>query len=422
MNYLIKNKDKITFVVLALLAANGIFAQSKALNYNQLSGQQINSQSNVITTAVPFLMISPDSRAGGMGDAGAASSADAYSIHWNASKLAFADKKLAVGISYVPWLRALVPDINLAYLSGYYATKKNGTFGASLRYFSMGDITFTDINGNSLGQFRPNEFALDIAYARKLSKTFSIGGAARYVNSNLTGGGLYAGAVTHPGRTVAADISATYRSRKIKLGDKDGFVGVGMNISNIGAKISYSDNNTKNNANFIPINMRLGSSLMLNLDDYNTITFLADANKLLVPTPPVYARDSAGVIIPDPNGGGGKIAYGKDPTRGVASGMFGSFSDAPGGAKEELREINYSLGMEYWYNKLFAIRGGFFYESPYKGNRQYITLGSGVKYNVFGLDFSYLIPTKQRNPLENTLRFSLTFDFDAFKAQNDVIE
>jgi hypothetical protein len=217
---------------------------------------------------------------------------------------------------------------------------------------------------------------------------------------------------------LAVDISATYRNEKIKLGGKEGILTFGANISNIGGKMSYSNRNSATNSNFLPINLRLGGSLALNLDDYNSITFLADANKLLVPTPPIYQLDSKGNVIPD-GSGGYKIAYGQDPNRGVASGIFGSFSDAPGGAKEELKEINYSLGMEYWYNKLFAIRGGYFYENPLKGNRQYVTLGAGVKYNVFGLDFAYLIPTKQRNPLENTLRFSLTFDFDAFKAQND---
>lgn len=415
MSYLIKNIEKIAFGLLALMSVNSLTAQ---INYNQISGQQLDSRVNTITTAVPFLMISPDSRAGGMGDAGVASSADANSIHWNPSKLAFGDKKLSVGLSYTPWLRALVPDINLAYLSGYYTTKKNGTFGGSLRYFSLGDITFTDINGNTIGQFRPNEFAMDIAYARKLSKVFSIGGAVRYINSNLTGGTFVDGSATRPGRSLAVDISATYRKEKIKLGDKEGVIAVGANISNIGAKMSYSDRNGKNNANFIPINMRLGTSLALNIDEYNSIAFVADANKLLVPTPPIYELDANGSAIPDGNGGY-KILYGKDPQRGIAEGMFGSFSDAPGGGKEELREINYSLGMEYWYNKLFAIRGGYFHEHPTKGNRQYITLGAGVKYNVFGLDFAYLIPTKQRNPLENTLRFSLTFDFDAFRAQND---
>lgn len=383
-------------------------------NQNQRANEV---QLNTITAAVPFLLITPDSRAGGMGDVGVASSPDVNSIHWNASKLAFADKKIGIGVSYTPWLRALVPDINLAYLSGYYKTKKRGTIAASLRYFSLGDITFTDNNGNTTGQFRPNEFAFDIAYGVKLSKTFSAGGAVRFVNSNLTGGALVEGSQTKAGRSIAVDVSATYRNEKIKLQDKKATATVGLNISNIGNKMSYSDRGGANSANFIPINMRLGAGLAIQLDDYNSVAIMADINKLLVPTPPVYQLDTNGAVVY--KGGEPVILSGKDPNRGVAEGMFGSFSDAPGGSKEELREINYSVGLEYWYNHLFAVRMGYFYEHPTKGNRQYFTLGAGVKYNVFGLDFAYLIPTQQRNPLENTLRFTLTFDFDAFKAQND---
>ena len=419
MKSFITKKLKITLVFLLALIiySHTYFAQS--VNYNQLSGQDLADRLNTITTAVPFLLITPDSRAGGMGDAGAATSADPNAIHWNASKLAFADKKIGFAVSYTPWLRALVPDINLAYLAGYYKLKKKaGVVGGSLRYFSLGDITFTDINGNVTGQFRPNEFALDVAYATKLGKNFSGGGAVRYINSNLTGGTFVDGSATRPGRSVAVDISMLYRRDKLKLGDKKSIFAIGLNVSNIGAKISYSDRNSKGSANFIPINLRLGTSLTLNMDDYNTITFAVDANKLLVPTPPIYQRDSSGAPIS--NGAGGyKIAKGEDPNRGIAEGIFGSFSDAPGGGKEEFREINFAGGIEYWYNKLFSVRAGFFFEHPTKGNRKYFTLGAGVKYNVFGLDFAYLIPTQQRNPLENTLRFTLTFDFDAFKAQND---
>ncbi|MDQ3046389.1 MAG: type IX secretion system outer membrane channel protein PorV [Bacteroidota bacterium] len=398
-------------------------SSSGSTNLNEVRPDQINT----ITTAVPFLMITPDSRAGGMGDVGGATSTDVNSIHWNPSKLGFAEKKLAVGVSYTPWLRALVPDINLAYLSGYYKTKKSGTIAASLRYFSLGDITFTDNNGNTIGQFRPNEFAIDLAYGTKLGKNFAAGGAVRFVNSNLTGGTPVEGSATHPGRSIAVDISALYRKEKIKLGDKKAIGAIGLNISNIGSKMSYSDRDGKDNADFIPINMRLGGSLTVQLDDYNSIALAADINKLLVPTPPVYKHN----IVTDTNGvevdqgidydanGDPVILAGKDPNRGVAEGIFGSFNDAPNGGKEELREINYSVGLEYWYNQLFAIRLGYFYEHPTKGNRQFFTIGAGVKYNVFGLDFAYLIPTQQRNPLENTLRFSLTFDFDAFKAQNE---
>ncbi len=408
-------------VVPSLFVCGSLFSQ---INYNQISGQEIDKRLNTITTAVPFLLISPDSRAGGMGDAGCASSADVNALHWNAAKMAFSEKQMGIGVSYTPWLRALVPDINLAYLSGYYRTKKRGTFGAALRYFSLGDITFTDINGDKIGQFRPNEFALEVGYATKLGKNFSAGGAMRYINSNLTGGTFVDGSATRPGRSFAVDISALYHNDKIKIGDKKSTVAVGLNISNIGAKMTYSDRGGKNNSDFIPINMRLGGSLSIDIDDYNAIAFVADANKLLVPTPPIY-KQKINPATGKPDGveydlnGNPIILKGKDPKRGVTEGILGSFNDAPGGNKEELREINYSAGVEYWYNKLFAIRFGYFYEHPTKGNRQYFTLGAGVRYNVFGIDFAYLIPTQQRNPLENTLRFSLTFDFDAFKAQNE---
>ena len=423
MNYLMNIKKELLILPLALFFTHALFAQTSKYGPSALSGQVLSKQSNPITTAVPFLMISPDSRAGGMGDAGVATSADVNSIHWNASKLAFAEKQAGVGLSYTPWLRALnIPDINLLYLSGYYRTKSSGTFGASLRYFSLGEINFTDVNANAIGTYKPNEFAIDVAYAKKLSKTFSIGGAVRYINSNLTQGTYVDGAATRPGRSVAVDVSGTYKKEGMKLGEKEATGTIGLNISNIGNKMNYTTNNsTLNTAAFLPINMRFGGSLLVKLDDYNTITFLAEANKLLVPTPPVYQLDSQGAKIVDGNGNY-EIAAGKDPNKGVAAGIFGSFSDAPGGFKEEMHEINYCGGLEYWYNKLFAVRTGYYYESNTKGGRQYITMGAGLRYNVMGLDFAYLIPTAQRNPLANTLRISLSFDFDAFKAQNQAAD
>lgn len=399
-----------SFMLLALIC---VIKNSEA--QNTISSYRPD-QINTITTAVPFLMITPDSRAGGMGDIGVATSTDVNSIHWNPAKLGFAEKKMAIGISYTPWLRALVPDINMAYLSGYYKTKKNGTLAASLRYFSLGVITFTDQNAQKIIDARPNEFAIDVAYSTKLSDEFSVGGAIRYIRSDLTNGAPVQGISTHPGNAIAADISALYRKTGIKLSDKKATGAIGLNISNIGQKMSYSDGGK--NSDFIPINLRLGGSLDIILDDYNSLAISADVNKLLVPTPPYYELDSTNKPVYDANNNP-KIAAGKDPNRGVTEGIFGSFNDAPGGGKEELKEINYSLGMEYWYNKLFALRFGYFYENPTKGNRQFFTLGAGIKYNVFGLDFAYLIPTKQRNPLENTLRFSLTFDLDAFKSQNE---
>lgn len=402
---------------------------------------------NTITTAVPFLIIAPDSRAGAMGDAGVATSPDANSIHWNPAKFAFVEKGMGFSLSYVPWLRKLVPDINLSYLSGYKKIDDMSTISASLLYFSLGDIQFTDAFGNNTTQFRPNEFAFDVSFARKLSKYFSGGVSVRYINSNLTGGVLVEGQASRPGQAIAADVSGYFQNDQIKLGNKKSEVAAGINISNIGNKMSYT---TSSKRDFIPINMRVGPRLTVNLDDYNSITITTDVNKLLVPTRPVYKTDSAGNPILGSDGNQIIIA-GKDPNRAVASGMFGSFSDAPGvpvrdennnivynpdgsalvekGSifREEMREFTYSFGAEYWYDKQFAVRTGYFYEHALKGNRKYITVGAGLKYNVFALDFAYLIPayfgksatSTNRSPLENTLRFTLIFDFEAFKSQQE---
>lgn len=376
-------------------------------NYNEILGQD---KLNAITTSVPFLLIAPDARSGALGDAGAAISPDANSMHYNPAKYAFAENEFGVAMSYSPWLRGLVNDISLAYLAGYKRLGNGQTVAASLRYFSLGDIIFTDKVGEVIGQFKPNEFAVDLAYARKFSENISGAVAIRYINSNLTGGIFVNGAQSKVGQSVAADV-AVYYSKEMSYGETPGFFSFGANISNIGAKISYTENLDKD---FIPINLKLGPAFTFNFDQYNTVTFLFDINKLLVPTPPVYARDSIGRPMID-NDGNYEIAKGKDPDRSVVSGMLGSFSDAPGGFEEELKEFNYSVGLEYWYDQQFAIRGGFFYEHPHKGNRKYVTLGAGFRLNVFGLDFAYLIPLEQRHPLENTLRFTLTFDFEAFK-------
>ncbi len=369
---------------------------------------------NTITTSVPFLMISPDARAGAMGDVGVATSTDASSMHWNAAKMAFAKEKVGLALNYTPWLRNLVPDIALSYLSGYVQIDELQSFGASLRYFSLGDITFTNLNGETIATFRPNEFAVDAGYARKLSDNFSVGIAMRYIYSNLAAG-LDQNQQTKPGQSAAADISGFYTTATEVL-DKKSQLSIGFNISNIGAKIAYTESGQ---SNFIPTNLRLGSALTMEIDDYNAITVALDFNKLLVPTNPIYQRDANGRIVFDPQGNP-VIQQGEDPNqKTLAEGMFSSFSDAPGGFAEELREINISTGVEYWYNKVFAVRGGYFYEHPTKGGRQFFTMGAGVKYNVFNLNFSYLVPTTNLqggNPLENTLRFSLLFDLQAFSA------
>jgi hypothetical protein len=397
-----------------LLGFGGLISFAAVSQSGGITKDQLLGQINVPTTAVPFLIISPDSRAGGMGDAGVASSPDANSIHWNPAKMAFLKKKMGFSLSYTPWLRALVPDINIAYLSWYYRVKKKGMFAGSLRYFSLGNIVFTDIAGNNIGQFNPNEFALDGSYSTNLGEDFSVGGSARYIYSNLTGGQSAGGATTKPGQAFAVDISCYYRKDKVDVGGKKSIVTAGLNFSNIGSKISYTNTGVKD---FIPINMRLGSGLEMELDEYNSIAFNVDINKMMVPTPPSYKRDAQGNPIKDANGSY-IIDAGKDPNRSVVSGMFGSFNDAPAGFQEELREYNLSGGMEYWYNKQFAIRAGYFHEHETKGNRKYFTLGMGLRYNVFGLDMAYLIPTVQRHPLQNTLRFTLHFDLEAFKSQN----
>lgn len=400
-------KFRIGLIIILSSIVSSVYSQ--IANPGELSGQQ--SKYNTITTAVPFLMIAPDARAGAMGDAGVSSSADVYSMHWNPAKYAFIEEDMGFGISYTPWLKNLVPDINLYNVSFFKRIDNEQVIAASLVYFSLGDIKFTDQNNFPLGTFRPNEFSIDVAYARKLSENFSASVAARFIYSDLTQGQAVAGSQTNPGTSIAADISMFYR-KDIQFSRLDGLFAFGLNISNIGSKISYSDNGQKN---FLPTNLRFGPSLTLEIDRYNTLSFMLDFNKLLVPTPPIYETTENGqqVIGPDnkpvirENGG-------KDPDVSVISGIFQSFFDAPGGLSEEIKEFTYSLGMEYWYDKQFAVRAGYFHESQMKGNRKYFTLGIGLKYNVFGLDLAYLVPTAQQHPLENTLRFSLIFNFESY--------
>lgn len=384
-----------------------VLSMSAQPNYNEILGQD---KLNAITTSVPFLLIAPDARGGSMGDAGVATSPDANSMHYNPAKYAFIDKKIGASVSYVPWLRGLVKDINLAYLTGYYRVDEMQVIATSLRYFSLGDIIFTDYVGEVIGQFRPSEFAVDAVYSRKFSDYISGAIAFRYINSNLTGGIFVNGAQSKVGHSVASDV-AFYFKRDMQLNDRDGTLAIGANISNIGTKISYTENYE---GNFIPINLRFGPSFTLSFDQYNKMSFLFDINKLLVPTPPIYARDSLGRPIKDSDGNY-VISKGKDPNRSVVEGMFTSFFDAPGGFSEELKEFNISVGTEYLYNDQFFLRAGFFYEHPHKGNRKYLTIGAGFRLNVFTIDFAYLTPFEMQHPLQNTLRFTLTFDFEALK-------
>jgi hypothetical protein len=368
----------------------------------------LDGRMNVITTAVPFLTITPDSRSGALGDAGVALDPDANTIHWNPAKLAYMKNPFGISLSYTPWLANLVPDINLNYLSGYYKIDDMSGFGASLRYFTLGEINFTDISNQSLGSFSPNEIAVDGAYARKLSENFSIGIALRFIYSNLTGGISSQGSETRPGISYAGDASWYYRRKDVTVGSYDADWALGMNIQNIGAKISYV---ADQEADFIPINLKLGGYFNFHIDEYNEIAIVADFNKLLVPTLPYIDPDTVNAD------GTPYIWAGRNPDVGVPQGMIQSFYDAPGGFNEEMREINPSIGLEYWYARTFALRAGYFYEHPTKGNRQYVTLGFGLKYNTLQLDFSYLVDARVRSigvsPLANTIRFSLKFNFNA---------
>lgn len=380
-----------------------------------LFSQQSAGALNAIQTVVPFLTIAPDSRAGAMGDVGAATTPDVYSMHWNPAKFVFIDGNAGVGISYAPWLRNLVPDINIAYLTGYKRIDSKQVLAGSLVYSSLGLVPLTDEFGNPLRDIKPNEFAFDAAYSRLFTDHLSGGVAFRFIYSNLTSGFSSGGDVTKAGISFAADISGYYQ-KKISVFSKDGQLAFGLNFSNIGSKMSYSSSQP---ADFIPMNMRLGTSASINLDNFNRINLSIDLNKLLVPTPPTYYNvgevDAKGDTVHTAKS---EIKAGKDPNVSVPAAIFQSFYDAPGGFKEEMNEITYAFGLEYWYNNQFAVRGGYFYENPSKGNRKYFTAGAGFRLKGFTLDFSYLMPLSQNNPLAHTLRFSIAFDFNALRNAN----
>lgn len=380
------------------------FAQG-AINYDY------NSQINTIVTAVPFLRIVPDARFGGMGDCGIAMAPDPNSMHFNASNLAFAEKDFGVSATYTPWLRALgLSDVYLAYLSAYGKIDKNQSIGFGLRFFSLGSIQFTDFQGNPLQTFRPNEFEISAAYARQLSKNFSAGLTMKFIYSRLANNINVGGYDVRPGTAVAADLSFTYR-KPMKINDHKALLTAALAISNLGTKISYTQSA---NRDYIPTNLGLGFSFSYDFDEHNSITAGLDVNRLLVPTPiPRQIPDENGDLVDNPNFDTDVNGIPDFKEQSVPAAMFSSFGDAPGGAVEELREFNVSTGLEYWYDKQFAVRAGYFYEHPKKGGRRYLSVGLGVRYSVFGINFSYLVPTSNnRNPLDNTLRFSLTFDFD----------
>ncbi len=395
----------LTLVLAAIFFSNTISAQTFCKDGYTPTGEKC---ANAVTSSVPFLRIVPDARGGAMGDVGIATSADPNGMHYNPSKLAFADKNVAISATYTPWMRALgLQDVYLAYLSGYAKVDKFQAIGFSLRYFSLGDIEFTDDNGMSLGQGRPNEFEVAVAYSRKLTEKFSASVGTKFIYSNLASGQRVEGTEIKAGLAGAADLSLTYKT-PINFDNRKSDLTVGMAISNIGSKISYTRSINKE---FIPTNLGIGWAWRFNLDEYNTLTITNDFNKLLVPTP---CRDEAAVCDED----GDQIPDYKQQS-GVR-GIFSSFGDAPGGFSEELKELTIGTGVEYWYDDQFAVRAGYFFEHYSKGNRKYFTVGLGVKYNIFGLNFSYLVPTtNQRNPLDNTLRFSLLFDFSAFEGEDE---
>lgn len=397
-----------------------ILALIASFSHNTLQAQVINGGDydylgrgylNTITTAVPFLLIAPDSRAGAMGDMGCATPADINSQHHNPAKYVFNKKKFGISIAYSPWLRQLVSDINLAYLAMYYKVSDMDALSFSLRYFSLGSIDFTDEFGGSMGSQQPNEFAIDLGYSRKLIDQLSISITPRFIYSNLTAGQFVQGVESEAGLAGAADLSMFYQQDFKTKGMANSILRAGLNISNMGNKISYSSGTLRRD--FLPTNLKLGLSYTMEFDQYNKLMLGLEASKLLVPTPPVYATDSNNRIMYDA-ANNPIIARGKDPDVSVFTGILQSFYDAPGGFREEMREIMVSCGIEYSYRELFFARFGYFYESPYKGNRQFLTIGAGLSYNIFALDVAYLFTVDQHHPLENTLRFTLSFDFVSF--------
>lgn len=380
-------------VVLLLVAFVATLGVSKSFSQSATIQGQDTAQ-RVISTAVPFLGISPDARAAGMGDVGVATTADPNSIYWNAAKLTFAEDKIGVSLSYTPWLRKLVNDMSISFLSAYYQLDDKQAFAFGLRYFNLGSIQFTDDQGGIIRDFTPNELAATVTYSRKLSEKLGVAISGRYIHSNLSADLILSNQQeTKAGNTAAADISVYYKN-DITISGLESELAFGANISNIGAKISYTNRNERD---FIPTNLRIGTALTTNIDEFNKFTLGLDINKLMVPTPPQV--DSQGNIVSGTNP--------RDKT--LLSGILGSFADAPGGFSEEIQEFIMAIGVEYWYNNLFAARMGYYNEHAQKGDRKYFTVGVGLRYKVFGFDAAYLLPQKQTNPLAETLRFTIMF-------------
>ena len=380
-------KAYIKHIMMLMLAAIALPAMAQKENFF-----------NPVTTSVTSQSIAPDARSAGMGDVGAATDPDVVSQYWNPAKYPFNISRAGVAINYTPWLRQLVSDIDLAYVAGYYRIGDYSAVSASLRYFSLGEVQMLDDDNLTIN---PYEMSFDVAYSLMLSENFSLGAAVRWIYSDLT---YDFTSDTAPGSAFAADLSCYYQNY-LNIGERECQLGLGLNISNIGSKISFGGDN---NSEFIPTNMRLGASLMVPIDEYNRFTIAADANKLLVPT------------YPKQNEGESTEAYQERVQKDYydvssISGIFKSFGDAPGGFKEELQEIQWSVGAEYIYHDKFALRAGYHHESENKGNRKYFTVGAGFKMSVFSLNTGYVIATAKSNPLDQTLRFSLSFDMDGIK-------
>ena len=391
-------------ISLTLLMAMGVmlWAQSSWI------GQDA-SNKNYISTGMPILLIAPDAVSAALGDAGVASTPDAYSAHWNNAKFAFIENQAGISTTYTPWLRKLqVGDMNLFYLGGYYRINDRSTAAASLTYFTLGDIDMTDIDGQKINTLHPNEFAIDATYALKLTDDLSLGATGRYMRSDLTNGQTIndgsGNTATQAANSLAADIGLYFQ----KGIDNNQEYALGLFISNLGAKLSYS--NDDNDKEFLPANLRFGGRYTNRIDNYNNISVLLDFNKLLVPTPP-YTKD--GVTYPSRYANN----YAEYNNIGVIQGAIQSFYDAPGGFSEEMHEVQISTGAEYWYAETFAIRAGYFYEHETKGGRQYATVGFGIRYNYFSGDFAYLIPTTtvSTNSLANTIRISIGIDMKPTK-------
>ncbi|MBK7467143.1 MAG: type IX secretion system outer membrane channel protein PorV [Saprospiraceae bacterium] len=357
--------------------------------------------SNTILTALPFLRINPDARSGALGDAGTALSPDPNAMHHNAARLAFSENDMGIAATYSPWLRNLgIDDIYLFYLTGFKKIDNNQSVGGGIRYFSLGEIEFRDENGMDLGTGKPNELELNLAYSRKLSEKFSASLSAKFAYSNLASGRTVGTNQVTSAKSFGADIGTFYRTSLGQSGRRN-YLNLGLAITNIGSKVTYVKNLTKD---FIPTNLSIGANYEMNFDDYNSLNLIGEVNKFMVPSP-IPPGDSTRYDL-NKNG----IADFRE--KALFEGMLGSFGDAPGGFTEELQEVMWTLALEYWYDKQFAVRMGYFNEHALKGNRKFLTLGCGVKYNVFGLNLSYLVPTNNnRSPLANTLRFTLLFDF-----------